>query len=252
MNESQKTMNATYMASLEEELGKENLSILDLSAPQIEKLAIFLSLIHKTNEKFNLTSSTEPKLLVGRHTMDSILLAQVIKELPHHERIIDIGSGGGFPAIILALCLPQSKFTLIDSTQKKCAFLQEVANKLQISHRVTVLNGRAEDLAHKESLREQFQIATAKAVASLKISAELASGFLAPQGVFITQKTINRLEQEIQEARPLLRKLFFQMAEPQTVSLVNEELQDFCLLLLTKEKRVPESFPRSWKQITQG
>ena len=241
---------AAYREHLDQALQQENLNVLDLSDAQLDKIALFLDFMAQTNKKFNLTASITPENLVGKHALDSILLAQAIQNLPKQDRIVDIGSGGGFPAMIVAICLSKSKFTLIDSTAKKCAFLQEAANKLQISHRLKVMCGRAEEIAHQPELREIFHVATAKAVASLKVSAELVSGFLAPEGVFMAQKTQGRIEDEIIEARQILGKLFFEMGEIEKVAERSPQLLDYRLLRLTKQKRIPHTFPRNWKAIT--
>jgi len=124
---------------------------------------IFKNLLIEYNEKYNLTSITDEKEIYIKHFLDSILPEN---NFLNGAAVVEIGSGGGFPSIPLKIVRDDLKFTLIESTGKKCEFLKKVVEKLGFDG-VKVLNIRAEEGAHNENLREKFDIATARAVAKL-------------------------------------------------------------------------------------
>ena len=158
-----------------------------------ERLEIFRRLLKEENAKYNLTSITEDGEIALKHFADSAAGADLF---PHGARVAEIGSGGGFPSVPLMIVRPDLSFTLIESTAKKCAFLERAARELGLNARV--LQGRAEELARTRELRDAFDAATARAVARLNTLCEYCMPFVRPGGVFVAYK--GDAEEEIAEA----------------------------------------------------
>lgn len=157
------------------------------------------------NKKLNLVSNTDLEVLLRDHVLDSLTLVPLIAE--HRGRLtggskdrllrlVDIGSGAGFPGVILAAYMDDLSVTLVDSVTKKCVFLQHIVDVLGLSQRVYVANERGESLAHKSDLRGKFDFATARAVGSLPLIAELTLPFLRNGGVLLAQRSCKQLEED--------------------------------------------------------
>ena len=138
---------------------KFNISI---SENQLEKFENYYNLLIEYNKKFNLTAITEREEVILKHFVDSVLGVDKVKG----DKLIDVGSGGGFPAIPLKILRDDVMLTMLEATGKKCEFLKTVVDKLDLKN-VTVLNGRAEEIAKNENYREKFDTCTARAVARL-------------------------------------------------------------------------------------
>lgn len=160
----------------------------NLSPERLEKTLAYVETLLEVNESLNLTRITAPSDLAIKHFEDSWTLLPVIDERAEAERarLLDIGSGAGFPGIPLALARPSLDVWLLESIEKKARFLEKVRAELGLN--VTVLNGRAEELAHQPDYREAFDLVTARAVASLDILVELALPFVKKGGYFIAMR----------------------------------------------------------------
>lgn len=144
----------------------------------------FKNLLLEYNEKYNLTAICGEKDILFKHFLDSITPSHLFTE---RAKVVEIGSGGGFPSIPLKLVRPDLKFTLVESTGKKCQYLKEVVDKLGLKC-VQILNIRAEDGGKDFALREKFDIATARAVAKLNTLCEYCLPFVKVGGKFIAYK----------------------------------------------------------------
>ncbi|HEY4512344.1 MAG TPA: 16S rRNA (guanine(527)-N(7))-methyltransferase RsmG [Candidatus Paceibacterota bacterium] len=162
----------------------EKLSIADPGL-LAEKLETYLRLLLEWNEKFNLTSITEPKDVWIKHFLDSLTILEAIPK--NAKKIIDIGSGAGFPGIVVALVRPDIDMTLIEAIGKKVKFLEEVITVLEIKNAKAV-NGRAEILNKERHYREKYDVALARAVALLPVLWRYAEPLLKKGGILIAQK----------------------------------------------------------------
>ena len=147
---------------------KENLLAYGLPCPDglTEKLDRYAGLLVEWNEKMNLTAITDPEGIAVKHFLDSLLLLKAV-ELPEGASLIDVGTGAGFPGIPVAIARPDVKLTLLDSLNKRLVFLAEVCRELGIS--AEIRHARAEEGGRQKELREQFDFATARAVAISQI-----------------------------------------------------------------------------------
>lgn len=159
----------------------ENFNI-NLNEEQLEKFEKYYELLVEYNQKFNITAITERDEIIVKHFVDSIVNVDKLKGL-----LIDIGSGGGFPAIPLKIVNENLDVTLIESTGKKCDFLLKVIESLKLTN-IRVINGRAEELARDNLYREKFDFASARAVARLNTLAEYCIPFVKKGGTFIAFK----------------------------------------------------------------
>lgn len=146
-----------------------------LSMEKAIRLYQYKELILEWNEKVNLTAITEENQIIVKHFIDSLLL---VKHINRGDSIIDIGTGAGFPGIVLAIYFEGGvKITLLDSLNKRVSFLENVISKLNIKN-IKSVHGRAEEMSHIEEYREKYDIAVARAVAPLNILLEYMSGYI--------------------------------------------------------------------------
>lgn len=211
------------------------------------RLAVILV---ETNKNLNLTAVTDPEGIILRHFADSLVGAD---ELSENGRIIDVGCGGGFPTFPLAIVRPDLEITAIDSTEKKIHFVSSTAKELGLGN-ITAISGRAEELGQGK-LRESFDHATARAVASLAVLSELCIPFVKVGGSFVAMKSA-RTEEELAPVRK--EDLFSKLGgerEPAVRGLVlvggDEELTR-TVITVRKLERTPEAFPRNYSQIMKS
>ena len=164
----------------------------------------YLDALLETNRVFNLTAVTDPLEAWRRHVLDSLSLVPQLRERPELTGVIEVGSGGGLPALPLAIALPERRFTLLEATGKKARFLADVARTLGLSN-VEVVAERAELFAHAEG-RERFDLVTSRAVSRLSVLCELTLPFLRVGGLSLALKG-EQAELEIQEAARALALL---------------------------------------------
>lgn len=180
---------------------------LELDKVIIDNLIDYANLLLETNKHTNLTAIRDEDSLIEKHFIDSILLQKLISE--NTETAIDIGTGAGFPGMVLAICNPKIKFTLMDSVGKKTDFLEMVKNELGLEN-VEVINDRAEEFIKNEK-RETYDLGLCRGVSKLNVILEYMIPFLKVDGVFLAQKmegtgeenesenALNILDSEIEE-----------------------------------------------------
>ena len=172
---------------------------MELTTQQLEQFETYARLLVEWNEKMNLTAITEKDEIAIKHFVDSFGGARVIQEkLKKNETcsLVDVGCGAGFPGLPLKILFPKLQVTLLDALQKRIGFLNAVIQELGLQG-VTTVHDRAEDGAHRKELREQFDFASARAVANLPILMEYCAGYVRPGGAFLAYKGPT-LEEELQ------------------------------------------------------
>lgn len=163
-----------------EELLKLNIQINDI---QLEKLEKYYEILERENKLYNLTAITEKESVFLKHFYDSLTIVKIIDL--NDESLCDLGTGAGFPGMVLKIMFPNLKITLIDATLKKCNFLEKVIKELNLEN-IKVINARVEEYAKIE--REKYDIVTARAVAPLKHLLEYGIPLLKVNGTFIAMK----------------------------------------------------------------
>jgi 16S rRNA (guanine527-N7)-methyltransferase len=175
-----------------------------IDPPTEALLRRFLERLLETNRSFNLTAITDPTEAWDKHVLDSLSLLPDLRELAPGSMVIDVGSGGGLPALPLAIALPALQFTLLEATAKKARFLEETARELGLSH-VRVVCDRAESFGQGAE-RERFDCATSRAVSRLPVLLELTVPLLRVGGISLAIKG-EQAPVEVAEAKNALQLL---------------------------------------------
>lgn len=164
-----------------------------------EKMLKFLELLYEKNKVMNLTAIRDKKGMIEKHFIDSLFLTEIIKK--DEQKLIDMGTGAGFPGLVLAIYYPEKEFLLVDSVRKKIEFINEVIENLELKN-VQTSSERAEELIKNK--RETFDTALCRGVANLRIILEYMIPFIKVGGKFLPQKlNLNELE----ESQNALKKL---------------------------------------------
>lgn len=211
---------------------------IELDSLACERFDAYARLLVEWNEKINLTAITEPDLIVTRHFADSLSFFKAANPQACAS-LIDVGSGAGFPGMPIKIARNDMSVTLLDSTNKRIAFLQEVAEKLGLE--INAVHSRAEEAAVKPELREQFDFATARAVAQLRVLSEYCLGFVKVGGNFVAMKG-KLTDEELNEAKNAISVMGGKIAERTILELSDSSERN--LLTINKISQTPTQYPR--------
>ncbi|MCJ7576381.1 MAG: 16S rRNA (guanine(527)-N(7))-methyltransferase RsmG [Dehalococcoidia bacterium] len=215
-----------------------------LTTRQVKQFELYYQELIEWNKKINLTAITDYSSVQVKHFLDSltITLALSEKEVASPDfKIVDIGTGAGFPGVPLRILFPQPRLVLLEPTTKKTAFLHHIIRKLDLQS-VEVLNSRAEEAAHLPAYREQFDLVLSRAVALLPTLVELALPFCRIGGRFIAQKK-GEIEQEITGAKKAIAVLGGRLDQTKKIEL--DEFTDArYLVIIDKISSTPSEYPR--------
>ena len=221
----------------------ENMNIV-LNDNQKEQLNTYCNFLIEYNKHTNLTAIKEEKDIYLKHFYDSLTLTKVYNL--SNEKVLDIGTGAGFPGMVLKIIFPNIKLTLLDSNNKKTKFLTELIEKLHVD-KVEVINNRAEDFIKDN--REVFDIVTSRAVSDLTILSELSLPFVKLNGYFIPLKGSNR--EEINNGEYSIKLLGGKVEKIENIILPIEE-SERNILLIKKVDKTPIKYPRLYSQIIKN
>ncbi len=223
---------------------ERGLAQLGLSPVKADALTVYGELLLEKNKVMNLTAITEPKDVATLHMLDC---AAVCTRWDFGGKtLIDVGTGAGFPGLVIAILRPDCAVTLLDPLEKRLGFIQEVIDTLGLTN-VTLLHARGEDAGRDPALRERFDFATARAVAELSVLCELCLPFVKVDGMFLPMKGVESFA-ELDAARPILEELggqaegFWDYAIPGT-EVVHR------VWGIAKVSPTPAAFPRRWSKI---
>ncbi len=206
---------------------------------QLEQLYRYYELLIEKNKVMNLTAITDFNEVMIKHFADSISL---LKYTPLREkRILDLGTGAGFPGVPLKIFCPDSEFILVDSINKKLAFVADVCEELGLND-ISVCHSRAEDLAHSPEFREQFDFVVSRAVANLATLSELTLGFIKKGGYFVSYKSV-AAEEEIEQAKNAIRLMGGKVQKTESFTLPGSDLER-TLIFIKKGVNTPKQYPR--------
>jgi 16S rRNA (guanine527-N7)-methyltransferase len=218
---------------------------IELNEVQIEQFLKYKELLKEWNEKINLTAITDDFGIINKHFIDSIsiLKSGVIKE---GMRIIDVGTGAGFPGIPLKIIMPSLNVVLLDSLNKRINYLNNVIRELELEG-IEAIHGRAEDFARKKEYREQFDIATARAVANMTVLSEYCIPYVKISGYFIAMKGPSA-DEELREAKNAIGTLGGKFKEIVETEILGDEFKHK-LIVVEKVNSTLEKYPRKAGQI---
>lgn len=224
----------------ERELLTQGLETLGLGNTQaVDNLLTFSDLLLEKNKVMNLTAVTEPMEVVTRHFLDCAPLAPYAAG----KKVVDVGCGAGFPGMPIAL-LTDAQVTLLDSLGKRITFLNEVIDALHLEN-AQAIHARAEEFGH----REEFDLATSRAVARLNILAELSLPLVKVGGYFIAMKAIGS-DEEIEQAKNGIRLLGGQVERVLDYEVPMTEDRKSRLVIIKKVKETPKKYPRRFQKIS--
>lgn len=219
---------------------------ISLSGGQMQQLDRYAQLLTEWNQRMNLTAITDPEGILVKHFLDSILPFS-LEPLPEGASLIDVGTGAGFPAIPLLIWRPDLQVTLLDSLQKRLTFLEEVLAQCALPARCIHL--RAEDGGRQPGLREQFDAATARAVAHLRELSEYCLPYVKPGGAFYALKG-GDVKEESESAQKAIRLLGGRMEKALSYSLPDGSGRT--LVLIKKISQTSTKFPRSAAKMAKS
>ena len=228
----------TYLS----ELCKDFYTLDEVAAERLEK---YSNLLIEWNEKMNLTAITDPDEIIMKHFYDCLLFLKFV-DIPQNARVIDVGTGAGFPGMVLKIARPDIKLTLLDGLNKRLTFLQEVSRELKLE--VETLHSRAEDGGRNPEHREMYDIATARAVARLNVLSEYCLPYVKKGGCFVAMKGPAAPE-EMESAASAIAKLGGEICGE-----YNEQLPDGSkrVFVITKKiSQTPPQFPRNSAKISK-
>lgn len=205
---------------------------------QIEKLMRYMTLILDRNQYINLTAIREPEEFLLRHYVDSAAVCS-LPEYREAKRILDLGTGAGFPGVPLAILSPEKKFVLVDSLRKRLNVIDEFAQELGIQN-VEVIHSRAEELGRDRGFREKIDLCVSRAVANLSVLSEYCLPLVRIGGSFISYKGSD-IQEEVHEAEKAIRALGGKIDRICTVPVGETE---HSLVVIRKEKHTPKQYPR--------
>lgn len=214
---------------------------LSLSLDQMKQFDQYYHLLYETNKVMNLTAITEEEEVYEKHFYDSLLFSFCL-EL-NNKTLVDVGSGAGFPGLVLAIGYPLCQITLVEPLTKRCTFLNKVINELKLKN-IKVINARAEDLS---TYRAKFDYATARAVARLNILLELIMPLIKVNGIFIALKG-KQGNEEIKEANNALKILNSVVIKTQQINLITD-LDNRINIFIKLNKDVDKKYPRNYSKI---
>ena len=212
---------------------------LTLTDRQVEQFALYQALLVEWNERINLTGAQSSREIQSRHFADSLSCSLVTGDLGF-QRLIDVGSGAGFPGLPLKILYPDMTLTLLESIGKKGFFLREVISELDLEN-VSVIIDRAESLAHEPAHREQYDWAVARAVAHVSPLLEYLLPFCRLGGHALAQKG-SRAAQELSDAQEALCLLGGELVAQAPVNLSDQP--DAYLIVVKKISETPVKYPR--------
>lgn len=215
-----------------------NESGISISESQAERFEVFYEMLVERNKVMNLTAITEFEDVVRKHFIDSVINVRLEGE---NVRVLDLGTGAGFPGVPLKIIYPDIRITLLDSLNKRILFLGEVVEALGLEN-VELLHGRAEDYGRQKGYRESFDYVCSRAVANLATLSEYCLPFVKVGGTFISYKSA--ADQEIEDAKYAIQLLGGDKKIQTDRFILPGSDEKRCLIYIYKKKPTPKTYPR--------
>ena len=219
---------------------------LELDELKTEKLYRYYELVLEKNKFMNLTAITEEDEFISKHFVDSLSIIKapgLIDELAQAKgiKLIDVGTGAGFPGMVLKIVFPSLKITLFDSLKKRLNFLDEVIAELELKD-IETLHGRAEDYGNNKLYREKYDICVSRAVANMSALSEYCLPFVKPDGLFVAYKS-GGSHSEIRDASKAIKILGGNIEDIQDFMLPDSDIER-SIVSVRKIKKTPAQYPR--------
>lgn len=223
-----------FLEFMKEECEKNNIQI---SNEEIEKLYIYMKEILEWNEKVNVTAIKDEKEFIVKHFIDSLTIE---KYITNGEKVLDIGTGAGFPGIPIKITKNKSHVDLVDSVNKKLNVIRDIIPKIKLED-IECIHTRAEDLAKNVKYRESYDIVTSRAVANLTTLVEYMLPFVKVSGKIICMKGPN-VEEELAESKKAISILGGKIEQIENINIDSDYERN--IIIIKKEKPTPKQYPR--------
>lgn len=228
---------------LENTIEKFGLSLDDAA---FSRLDTFAGMLAETNKSFNLTAITEPDGMTVKHFADCLSVFAFV-DIPENSSIIDVGTGAGFPGMVLLLARPDIKMTFLDSLNKRLNFIEDVLKATGVD--AETLHARAEDAGKDAVYRESFDFATARAVADLSVLSEYCLPFVRVGGSFVSMKSADT-DGELENAKAAINILGGEIKSINSFDLVENMPRK--IVEIKKISQTPTAYPRTSKKIAKS
>lgn len=225
---------------INKELVKKHCSY--LSDARLDMLDVYAEELVQWNEKMNLTAITEPDEIAIKHFVDCLMLLEYA-EIKENAKVIDVGTGAGFPALVLKIARPDLDFTLVDALNKRLVFLQDVLQKTGLD--AQLVHARAEDLGKDAEYREAFDYSVARAVAPMNVLCEYCLPFVRVGGELVALKGSN---DDVTPAMAAIKELGGELTANVSYKLPNGDSRS--IVVIKKISHTPTKYPRKTKKIT--
>lgn len=229
------------MKRLQEKALKFNIHLTDL---QLEQFQTYYEMLIETNKVMNLTAITEIEDVIVKHFLDSLALAEIYPEIFESEKpikVLDLGTGAGFPGLPIKIAFPHIEITLMDSLNKRVKFLKSVIDTLELSH-IEAVHGRAEEAAKNKIYREQYDLCVSRAVANLSTLSEYCIPFVKVGGSFISYKAAD-IEEELDCSKKAIHVLGGKLTVVKKCQLPDSDINR-SFVWIDKVKTTPKIYPR--------
>ena len=223
-----------FLEFMKEECEKNNIQI---SNEEIEKLYIYMKEILEWNEKVNVTAIKDEKEFIVKHFIDSLTIE---KYIANGEKVLDIGTGAGFPGIPIKITKNKSHVDLVDSVNKKLNVIRDIIPKIKVED-IECIHTRAEDLAKNVKYRESYDVVTSRAVANLTTLVEYMLPFAKVGGKIICMKGPN-VEEELTESKKAISILGGKIEQIENINIDSDYERN--IIIIKKEKPTPKQYPR--------
>lgn len=210
-----------------------------LSEHQYQAFLTYYDMLIEWNRRMNLTTITEYQEVVSKHFLDSLSISNICSKL--EGKLLDLGTGAGFPGIPLKIVYPDLKITLMDSLNKRIRFLQEVIDRVELKN-IEAIHGRAEEMGRQKKYRESYDHVVSRAVANISTLSEYCLPFVREGGDFIAYKS-GQIEEELNEGKFGIRLLGGKIERVEQFTLPNSEFSR-SLVMIRKTKKTPKTYPR--------
>ena len=217
----------------------------NIDEEKIKKFEEYSKLLVEWNEKMNLTAVTDPEGIAVKHFLDSIAPLNEIG-FKENAKVIDVGTGAGFPGIPIKIMREDLNFTFMDSLQKRINFLNEVSTKISLKDS-EFIHARAEEAGKEKKFREKFDYAVSRAVANMKVLCEYCLPFVKVGGVFVAFKQFE-VDEEIEEAKAMIGNLGGKISDIKKVNIPQSDIVRK-IVLVEKINETPPQFPRRFNKI---
>lgn len=211
---------------------------IDITDKQVKKFFSYMNLLIEWNKKINLTAIIEPDEIILKHFVDSLTISKYISD---GTRVVDVGTGAGFPGIPLKIYRQDLEITLLDSLQKRINFLDEVIRELNLE-KIETVHSRVEDFGKDKKYREKFDISTSRAVANLATLSEYLLPLVKIGGKVISMKG-SLIEEELENSKNAIKILGGEIERVDEFDLPNSDISRN-IILIDKIKETPNKYPR--------